>query len=260
MPVHKIPYLETGYFSQLICDYLDQNEALTDFYGNFPMLENFKKQIGAKDFSPENRDILVSALRNQYKSLQITEGEQQALTLLEKQNTYTVTTGHQLNLFTGPLYFLYKIISTITLSRKLNEGYPNCNFVPIYWMATEDHDFDEINYFRLHGKKIQWNRTDIQDNDKGAVGELKNAGLEEIHIKATLFFNDALTQTVCQIKQIDFSGIYLYCVTSLLKSFSLFSYLLKSNLINQFLFHIWSKNRLQFTIVSIYNYQSFILK
>ena len=188
MPIHKIPYSETGYYAQLICDYLDQKEVLTDFYGNFPTLENFEKQIAAKAFSAENREVLVSALRNQYAQTQTTQAEQEALNLLEKQNTYTVTTGHQLNLFTGPLYFLYKIISTITLSRKLNEAYPDYNFVPVYWMATEDHDFDEINYFRLHGKKIQWNRADIQDNDKGAVGALKNTGLDDIHalLKAEL--------------------------------------------------------------------------
>ncbi|HCD87500.1 MAG TPA: bacillithiol biosynthesis cysteine-adding enzyme BshC, partial [Algoriphagus sp.] len=60
-------------------------------------------------------------------------------------NTFTVTTGHQLNLFTGPLYFIYKIVSTIKLAEELNKAYPNQHFVPVYWMASEDHDFDEIN-------------------------------------------------------------------------------------------------------------------
>jgi uncharacterized protein YllA (UPF0747 family) len=57
-----------------------------------------------------------------------------------------------LNLFTGPLYFLYKIISTINLTKELKAKYPAYNFVPIYWMATEDHDFEEINYFNFKGK------------------------------------------------------------------------------------------------------------
>lgn len=180
MSTHKIPYSETGYFSQLICDYLDQDEKLSGFYGHFPNLENFKKQIAEKQFSAENRQVLVSALRKQYEVLEDDQVTQDSLDLLAESNTYTVTTGHQLNLFTGPLYFLYKIISTITLSRKLKEAYPDSNFVPVYWMATEDHDFDEINYFRLHGKKIQWNREDITSNDKGAVGELNTNGLDAI--------------------------------------------------------------------------------
>ena len=181
MSTHKIPYSETGYFSKLICDYLDQDENLSGFYGHFPTLENFKSQIENKNFSAENREVLVSALRKQYEGLEQTPESLDALELLALPNTYTVTTGHQLNLFTGPLYFLYKIISTITLSRKLKETYPDSNFVPVYWMATEDHDFDEINYFRLHGKKIQWNREDISNNDKGAVGALNNGGLDAVY-------------------------------------------------------------------------------
>src|SRR5690606_25028201 len=72
-------------------------------------------------------------------------------------------------------YFLYKIISTINLAEQLKEKYPDHNFVPVYWMATEDHDFEEINYFNLHGKKFQWNR-----NVTGAVGELSTEGLNEV--------------------------------------------------------------------------------
>ncbi|NNK87340.1 MAG: bacillithiol biosynthesis cysteine-adding enzyme BshC, partial [Flavobacteriaceae bacterium] len=88
---------------------------------------------------------------------------------------FTITTGHQLNLFTGPLYFLYKIISTINLTRLLNKAYPEYNFVPVYWMATEDHDFDEINYFNFKGRKVQWNR-----DASGAVGRMDTKGLEEV--------------------------------------------------------------------------------
>ncbi len=94
---------------------------------------------------------------------------------LKHKNTFTVTTGHQLNLFTGPLYFLYKIISTINLTKELAAAYPDKNFVPVYWMATEDHDFDEINYFNFKDKKFRWNRESL-----GPVGRLSTEGLEEV--------------------------------------------------------------------------------
>jgi bacillithiol biosynthesis cysteine-adding enzyme BshC len=94
---------------------------------------------------------------------------------LEKENTFTITTGHQLNLFTGPLYFLYKIISAINLAKELKETYPEYHFVPVYWMATEDHDFDEINYFNFKGKKVQWSR-----QASGAVGRLNTEGLDKV--------------------------------------------------------------------------------
>ena len=93
------------------------------------------------------------------------------------QCTFTVTTGHQLNLGTGPLYFLYKISAAINMSQKLNERYPDQHFVPVYWMATEDHDFEEINFFHLGGQKIQWNRP-----FGGAVGRMDLSGMEEVLI------------------------------------------------------------------------------
>lgn len=181
MSIHHIPYQETGYYSKLICDYLEQKDALKSFYGNFPHLENFKEQIEQKQFAEGNREVLVKAVRNQYKNIDLHDEVDQALNRLAQPSTYTVTTGHQLNLFTGPLYFLYKIVSAINLAKQLKTAYPEQDFVPVYWMATEDHDFEEINYFNFRGKKIKWNRADIQDNDKGAVGELSTEGLSEVY-------------------------------------------------------------------------------
>ncbi len=76
---------------------------------------------------------------------------------LEDNNCFTVTTGHQLCLFTGPLYFVFKIITAINLAEKLNKEYPSNYFVPVYWMASEDHDFAEINHANIYGKKVEWN-------------------------------------------------------------------------------------------------------
>ncbi len=177
MPSDCIPFRDTNYFSSLICDYLDEKAELKPFYNRFPKVENFKAQIDEKQqsFSDENRKILTNALNSQYSAIDCSESTKDNIALLEQSSTFTITTGHQLNLFTGPLYFLYKIISTINLTKDLKEKYPDYNFVPIYWMATEDHDFDEINYFNLFGKKVQWNR-----NDGGAVGTFDTEGLDKV--------------------------------------------------------------------------------
>ena len=177
MHTDTIPYSETGYFSKLICDYLDQDSKITPFYHRFPSLENYEDQIKEKQawFSDASRAVLVDALQKQYASFSVSDTTQLHLEKLASATTFTITTGHQLNLFTGPLYFLYKIIHTITLSRKLKQQHPQYDFVPVYWMATEDHDFDEINYFRFKGSKIQWNR-----EDGGAVGELSTEGLDAV--------------------------------------------------------------------------------
>lgn len=177
MEVDCIPFKKTGYFSRLICDYLEQKEDLKPFFNRFPQIENFKGQIKEKEanYTALHRPILVKALKKQYQDFRVTEATGEHISLLEQNKTFTVVTGHQLNLFTGPLYFLYKIISTINLTRQLKQTYPEYEFVPVYWMATEDHDFDEINYFNFKGQKVQWNK-----EVSGAVGQLKTDGLDEV--------------------------------------------------------------------------------
>ncbi|WP_296381271.1 bacillithiol biosynthesis cysteine-adding enzyme BshC [Winogradskyella sp.] len=177
MPTDYIPFRETNYFSDFICDYLDQKPKLKSLYNRFPLLENFEAQIEEKQMSvrAQSRTILVKALKVQYSNLETSELTLNHIESLKSENTFTITTGHQLNLFTGPLYFLYKIISTINLTKQLKENYPKYNFVPIYWMASEDHDFEEINYFNFKGKKIQWN-----SKQTGAVGHFSTKGLDAV--------------------------------------------------------------------------------
>ena len=150
MPKQNISYSDTGYFSPLMVDYLNNSEELKPFYNRLPELNSFEAQITEKseNFPHENREVLVSALNEQYKLVQTSELTTKHISLLES-NTFTVTTGHQLNFFTGPLYFLYKIASAVNLANHLKEAYPAYNFVPVYWMASEDHDFEEINYFNF---------------------------------------------------------------------------------------------------------------
>lgn len=178
MPTDCIPFKDTTYFSSLITDYLDEKEDLKPFYNRFPSLENFEAQIEEKQqsYNKSNRSDVVKALMMQYEGLSISSMTLTNIDLLKHGTTFTVTTGHQLNLFTGPLYFFYKIISTINLCKTLKEKYPHYNFVPIYWMATEDHDFEEINFFNFKGKKVQWNR-----DASGAVGEFDLQGLDQVY-------------------------------------------------------------------------------
>ncbi|RDI11129.1 bacillithiol biosynthesis cysteine-adding enzyme BshC [Flavobacterium sp. AG291] len=177
MPSDCISFQSSGYFTPIINDYLNQKDTLKPLYNRFPTLENFKLQIEEKqaNYSTAFRETLVNALNRQYKETNTSAYTQQNIKLLAGNDTFTVTTGHQLNLFTGPLYFLYKIVSAINLSRQLKEAYPDKNFVPVYWMATEDHDFEEINYFNFRDKKIKWTK-----ESTGPVGRLSTEGLTAV--------------------------------------------------------------------------------
>lgn len=178
MDVDCIPFAQTGYFPKLILDYLDKKEDLRPFCGVFPEKDAFKSRIMArqKQFTGRHREVLHRALTSQNSSIVCSESTSANIGLLQSANTFTVVTGHQLNLFTGPLYFLYKIASAIKLCSTLKTAYPEFNFVPVYWMATEDHDFEEINHFTFKGKKLRWNR-----NSTGAVGRLDTKGLKAVY-------------------------------------------------------------------------------
>ncbi|RDV13912.1 bacillithiol biosynthesis cysteine-adding enzyme BshC [Pontibacter diazotrophicus] len=176
MKITKVDYAATGAFSQTISDYLSRSEPLQAFYNRFPTAEAFEAQIKEKDFSEAQRQTLYQALQEQYTSVaDINPKVQQNIDLLQQPNTYTITTGHQLNIFTGPLYFVYKIITAINTCKQLQEKYPDYNFVPVYWMATEDHDFAEINHFNLFGKNYVW-----ETEQTGAVGRFSTEGLDKL--------------------------------------------------------------------------------
>ena len=83
--------------------------------------------------------------------------------------------GHQLNLFTGPLYFLYKIFGAINLAEQYASKNPEYKIIPVFWMASEDHDFEEISHFRTADQKILWNK-----QAKGPVGRLICSDLVEV--------------------------------------------------------------------------------
>ncbi len=175
MLLEKITLEDTKQFSSLFLDYLKQKPELKTFYNNLPTLASFEKQIQEKAFTTHKREVLHKVLVEQYKAIELTPTVQENIDLLLQPNTYTIACGHQLNIFTGPLYFVFKIISTINLAKQLKQTYPNYNFVPLYWMATEDHDFEEINHFYLFGKKQVW-----QQLETGAVGNIGTLSMLEL--------------------------------------------------------------------------------
>ena len=188
MKKETISFKETGYFSKKFLDFID-NESLS-YYPNEKNILNVIKNF---NFSKVNRELLSKELEFQYKSLVTSSIVNDNIKSIMSDNTFTVTTGHQLNIFTGPMYVIYKIVSVIKLSRMLSEKYPKYNFVPIYWMASEDHDFDEIKSFYSSGKTYSW---DIES--KGPVGNLNTEALKNIFdedISIPDFFREAYSSS-----------------------------------------------------------------
>ncbi|MCC8424316.1 bacillithiol biosynthesis cysteine-adding enzyme BshC [Mucilaginibacter sp. UR6-11] len=166
MDVACISYKETGFFSPTVIDYLEDKPELREFYSHRPTLNGFADLLKNKKVTAD-RELLATTLTDQYQLIEqyariwdpgfsIPQPVQQNINSLKEANTYTITTGHQLNIFAGPLYFIYKIATAIKLTQQLKAQFPDKNFVPVYWMASEDHDFAEISYTTIGGKKVHW--------------------------------------------------------------------------------------------------------
>jgi len=171
-----IRFSETGVLKPLMKKYLSHDIALTEFIRDFPSEKAFEKQIEIRRKEPVNRKLLINVLRKQYQGIVISEKTKGHIESLKSENTFTVITGHQPCLFTGPLYVVIKILNTIKLAARLKGLYPESDFVPVYWMGAEDHDFEEVNHFRLFQKTLSWN-----SGQKGAVGRFNTKGLDEVY-------------------------------------------------------------------------------
>ena len=188
MKVLQLPLSEIGFYSKLMLDYTEGHPDLVPFYKYIPHLNSFPDVIENRNQFPFHRVELVSELNAQnnsyFEKFPLVKSNVDSIA---NANTFTVTTGHQLCIAGGPSYFIYKIISTIKLAQELKAKYPQYNFVPVYWMATEDHDIEEINHVHVYGKKLIW-----ETKEQGASGRLKTDStpkfLEEL---ADLFKNEA---------------------------------------------------------------------
>lgn len=166
--VNKIAFNDIESIPQLIKDFL--NQEIKGFEQKTFSLENFAQQIHQKQNSFENsqREIISKAFTDQLSHVELSSKQKENIESLKSQNTFTITTGHQLNLFSGSAFFVYKILQTIKTCTHLKEKFPDFNFVPVYWMASEDHDFAEINHF-----KTENNYYEINEKSGGAVGRIQ---------------------------------------------------------------------------------------
>lgn len=170
LPFDKVPYL-----SQRDQAYTMGASELRPFYKYDVTLDAFAQVVEDKKKDDTNRQTLVEVLREQYSGMETTRAVKDNIESLLDKNTFTLVTAHQPSLFTGPLYYIYKVISTINLAEKLNEKYPEQHFVPVFISGGEDHDFAEVNHLHLFGKTISW-----ENEESGPVGMMKTDTLHPV--------------------------------------------------------------------------------
>jgi bacillithiol biosynthesis cysteine-adding enzyme BshC len=197
MQIDRIPFSEVPQFSQRDVAYSTGKEDLRPFYHYPVTIEAFGEVMADKAKDPIDRQLLVRELLDQYAELPNSEQAQAQVQSLANGNTFTVITAHQPALFTGPLYFIYKICSAINLARKLNEAYPENHVVPVFITGGEDHDFAEINHARIFGKKLVW-----ENEAGGPVGAMSTDTLKTVlgELKDILGDRETATEIYAKIE------------------------------------------------------------
>jgi len=175
MQIHHFPFQDIPQFSARDIAYTTAAERLRPFYKYEVTIEAFEQVFQDKAKENINREVLVEVLREQYNSFNTNDIALNQIEKLKDKNTFTVVTAHQPSLFTGPLYFIYKIFSAINLAEQLNATYPDRHVVPIFVIGGEDHDFEEINHAHLFNKELLW-----KNEESGAVGQMKTASLQPV--------------------------------------------------------------------------------
>ena len=175
MQIDRIPFTEVPQFSAKDIAYASADERLRPFFKYEVALDAFKQVMEDKAEDDTDRDVLVQTLLDQYDELPENELARSQVQSLGEKDTFTVITAHQPSLFTGPLYFIYKICSVINLARQLNDRYPEKKIVPVFITGGEDHDFEEIQSARIFGNQLTW-----ENDEGGSVGAMSTATLEPV--------------------------------------------------------------------------------
>ncbi len=131
--------------TRLFSSYLYHFDELNRYYpGGAPTLEQVVSRASDLSFSAQKRADIVAALREQ-------NDDSAALDKLALPGTVAVVTGQQVGLFSGPAYTIFKALTAVKLAAEIEkQGTPS---VPIFWLATEDHDLAEVDHTWVFNEK-----------------------------------------------------------------------------------------------------------
>ena len=175
METTKLDFSKIPQLSKKDVAYVAEDPALSPFYKYKVRIENFREVIANKEIEEIDRQVIVDVLNEQYKKVERHPLVSKNIESLASKNTFTIITAHQPSLFTGPLYYIYKIISTINLTSRLNTYFADYQFVPIFVSGGEDHDFEEVRSVNIFNKTLIW-----ENEEQGSVGMMKTQSLEKV--------------------------------------------------------------------------------
>jgi bacillithiol biosynthesis cysteine-adding enzyme BshC len=175
MQAQQFPDLEFRRLNELVSAYCAKNSDVRQFFQNEAELAEIAKAAQVRNFPTSHYAVLSEVLREQYQNNIYVAEVEESLASFDAGNAITVTTGHQLCLLGGPAYFIYKILSTIKLAQRLQPLVTERKVVPVFWLAGEDHDVEEINHTFINGTSLKWNT-----EQTGPVGRFSLYGFERV--------------------------------------------------------------------------------
>ena len=139
----SIPFRRLPHQPRLFVQFIDDFSSVANFYAHAPSLESVKQVAQTLEYPPDRRKEVVSVLRDVNRGFGAGEATLRNLDRLEN-GAVAIVSGQQVGLFGGPAYAFYKALSAIRWAEELSDaGIPA---VPVFWMATEDHDLDEVRH------------------------------------------------------------------------------------------------------------------
>ena len=162
MDSHSIPYTHLPHTSRLFADYLYDYGRVSEFYSYHPFeAESFRKAAQSIHYPADLRRQVVAVLKEQNQRFSSAEKAFDSLKKLERPDCYAVVTGQQMGLFSGPVFAFYKALTAIKLARSLSSK--GLEAVPVFWLATEDHDLEEVNHCFVQDREGNPRRLDHLD-------------------------------------------------------------------------------------------------
>lgn len=183
-----IPFAQIPQLAKTDIAYATGDAQLKPFYRYEPTLSSFDEALKNRKGLAYPRADLATVLEAQYARLPQRPETGAGIAALRGENAFTVTTAHQPSLFLGPLYFIYKALTTIVLAEAVQQMHAGNRIVPVFVLGSEDHDLEELNSIHLFNRDLTW-----ATDQRGPVGSMSTAGLSPMlgEIKAILGESDA---------------------------------------------------------------------
>lgn len=166
----QIPFNKLPGYNDFFLEYINDFNSLKEFFNyNFNEKENIFKSLVDKEDNYLNKKLftrgdLADILMIQNKFFNASETTIKNIELLRNENTFAVVTGQQAGILTGNLYTIVKAINTYQLAQKYSEYFPDYNFVPVFWLESDDHDFLEVNNINVFDKENNLAKIEYYEN------------------------------------------------------------------------------------------------